>query len=108
MLLWHPEETTHPPYVTLRNKKIPELLPYNELLFGCLDEEVEALQQYKAQYDEARRLSDGSDSCWSHSGSDSDSEAVPEVDIEPLPMGGAGEGASQRGKVEGADCEQTG
>ena len=81
---------------------------YNELLFGCLDEEVEALQQYKAQYDEARRLSDGSDSCWSHSGSDSDSEAVPEVDIEPLPMGGAGEGGSQRGKVEGADCEQTG
>ena len=27
MLLWYSEETTHPPYVTLRNKKIPELLP---------------------------------------------------------------------------------
>ena len=39
---------------------------YNELLFSCLDEEVDALQQYKAQYDEARRLTDGSDSCWSH------------------------------------------
>ena len=23
----NPEETTHPPYVTLRNKRIPELLP---------------------------------------------------------------------------------
>ena len=75
---------------------------YNELLFGCLDEEVEALQQYKAQYDEARRLSDGSDSCWSHLGSDSDSEAVLEVDIESLLVGGAGEGTSQRGEVEGA------
>ena len=81
--------------------------PYNTK-FGCLDEEVEALQQYKAQYDEARRLSDGSDSCWSHPCSDSDSEAVPEVDIESLPMGGAGEGGSQRGYVEGADCEQAG
>ena len=28
---------------------------YNELLFGCLDEEVEALQQSKAQYDEVRK-----------------------------------------------------
>ena len=27
MLLWYSEETTHPPYVTLRNKKILELLP---------------------------------------------------------------------------------
>ena len=36
---------------------------YNELLLGCLDEEMEVLQQYKAQYDEARRRSDGSDSC---------------------------------------------
>ena len=27
MLLWHPEETTHLPYVTLRNNEIPELLP---------------------------------------------------------------------------------
>ena len=49
---------------------------YNELLVGCLDGEVEALQRRKAQYDEARRLSDGSDSCWSYSGSDSGSEAT--------------------------------
>ena len=34
---------------------------YNELLFGCLDVEVTALQQDKAEYDEARRQSDGSD-----------------------------------------------
>ena len=32
MLLWHPEETTHPPCVTLRNNKIPELLP-NGIVF---------------------------------------------------------------------------
>ena len=35
---------------------------HNELLFGCLDCEVEALQQRKAVYDEARSLSYGSDS----------------------------------------------
>ena len=45
---------------------------HNELLFGCLDGEAEALQQSKAVYDEARRLSDGSGSCWSYSGSDSE------------------------------------
>ena len=42
---------------------------HNESLFGCLDGGVEALQQRKAVYDEERRLSDGSDSCWSYSGS---------------------------------------
>jgi hypothetical protein len=62
---------------------------YNELLFGCLDDEVEALQQSKAEYDEARRLSDGSDSCWSYSGSDSGIEAGLEVGIGSLPLGGA-------------------
>ena len=36
---------------------------YNELLFGSLDGEVEALQQRKAVYDEERKLSGGSDSC---------------------------------------------
>ena len=50
-----------------------------------------------AQYDEARRLSDGSDSCWSHPDNDSDNETRLEVDIESLPMGEAGEGVSQRG-----------
>ena len=69
---------------------------------------MEARQQYKARYDEARRLSDGSDSCWSHPGSDSDNEAGLEVGIESLPMGGAGEGISQRGEAEGTDCEQPG
>ena len=42
----------------------------NEVL-GSLDGEVEALQQRKAEYDEERGLSDVSDSCWDHSGSDS-------------------------------------
>ena len=60
----------------------------NEVLFGCLDGEVEALQQRKAVYDQERRLSDGSDSCWSYSGSDSDSEAELEVGSEPLALEG--------------------
>ena len=81
---------------------------YNELLFGCLDDEVEALQQRKAQYDEARRLSDGSDSCWGYSGSDSGSEAGLEVGTESQPRGGAVEEAPQGGEVEGATGEQTG
>ena len=46
---------------------------YTEVLFGNLDADVEALQQRKAVYDEERRLSEGSDSCWSNAGSDSDS-----------------------------------
>ena len=44
---------------------------YNEVLLGYLDSEVGALRQRKAEYDEARRLSDGSDSCWSCSDNDS-------------------------------------
>ena len=32
---------------------------HNELLIGCLDDEVEALQQRKAQHGEARGLSEG-------------------------------------------------
>jgi hypothetical protein len=48
---------------------------YNELLFGNLDAEVEAMQQRRAIYDEERRLSEGSDSCWSGAGSDSDNAA---------------------------------
>ena len=47
----------------------------NEVLFGCLDDEVEAPQQRRAVYDEERRMSGGSDSCWSAADSDSDSEA---------------------------------
>ena len=58
---------------------------YNELLFGCLDDEAEALQRRKAQYGEARRLSDGSGSCWSYSGSDSGGEAGLEVGTGSLP-----------------------
>ena len=80
------EELTHQP-VRHSLWEQDSLEACNELLFGCLDEEVEALQQYKAQYDEARRLSDGSDPCWSHTGSDSHSEVVLEVDTELLPMG---------------------
>ena len=61
---------------------------YNEVLFGNLDCDVEALQQRKAVYDEERRLSDGSDSCWSNTGSDSDRAKI-EVDIEPIALEGA-------------------
>ena len=38
---------------------------YNEVLFGYLDNEVGALRQWRAEYCGARRLSGGSDSCWS-------------------------------------------
>ena len=54
----------------------------NELL-GGLDGEVEALQQRKAEYDEERRLSDVSDSCWDHSGSDSGNVTELEVGNNP-------------------------
>ena len=64
------------------------LKAHNELLFGCLDGEVEALQQRKAVYDEARSLSDGNDSCWRYSGSDSGSEAELEVGSAPLALEG--------------------
>ena len=53
---------------------------YNELLFGCLDGEVAALQQRKAEYDEAKRQSDGSDTCGGCS--DSDSGSVAELVVE--------------------------
>ena len=56
---------------------------YNELLFGYLDGEVEALQRRKAVYDETRRQSDGSDTCGSCSDSDSGSVAELEVGNEP-------------------------
>ena len=52
---------------------------YSEVLFGCLDSEVGALRQRRAEYDEARRLSDGSDSCWSGPDSDSGSKAMLEA-----------------------------
>ena len=48
---------------------------YNEVLLGCLDSEVEALRQRRAEYDEARRLSDVKDSCWGGADSDSDSDS---------------------------------
>ena len=53
---------------------------YNELLYGCLDGEVAALQQRKAEYDEARMRSDGSDTCGGCS--DSDSGSVAELVVE--------------------------
>ena len=64
------------------------------MLFGNLDGEVEALQQRKAVYDEERRLSDGSDSCWSCSDSDSGSVAELEVGRESLALEGEGVVAS--------------
>ena len=74
---------------------------HNEVQFGCLGGEVEALQQREAVYDEGRRLSDGSDSCWSYSGSDSDSEAELEVGSGPLALGGAVVVATLGGGVGG-------
>ena len=47
-------------------------------------------------YDEERRLSDGSDSCWSCSGSDSGSVAELEVGSEPLALEGAVAGKRKR------------
>ena len=76
---------------------------YNELLFGHLDPEVEALQQRKAEYDEERRLSEGSDSCWSGAGSDTDSAAELEVDKKPLEVEGAAVVAAQGGELEGVN-----
>ena len=45
---------------------------------------VGALRQRRAEYEEARRLSEGSESCWSDPGSDSGSEVVLEAVIGPL------------------------
>jgi hypothetical protein len=75
---------------------------YTELRFGCLDGEVEALQQRKAEYDEERRMSDESDSCWSNSGSDSDSTTELEVGSEPPTLEGAVALTTHGGGVEGA------
>ena len=75
---------------------------HNEWLFGCLDGEVVALQQRKAEYDEERRLSEGSDSCWSGADSDTDSAAELEVVEEPLAVGGAGVVAAQGEELQGA------
>ena len=75
---------------------------HNELLFGCLNGELETLQQRKPQYDVARRLSAGSDSCWSYSGSDSGSETGLEVSTEPLALEGAVVVVTQGGEEEGA------
>jgi hypothetical protein len=54
------------------------LKAYNELLFGNLDAEVEAVPQRRAVYDEERRLSEGSASCWG--GADSDSDSATEIE----------------------------
>ena len=61
---------------------------------------VEALQQRKAEYDGERRLSEGSDSCWSGADSDSDSAAELEVVKEPLAVEGAAVVATQGGELE--------
>jgi hypothetical protein len=71
---------------------------YNELLFGCLDGEVEALQQRKAAYDEARRQSDGSDTCGSCPDSDSGSVAELEVGSVPPALESAGVVAARQGE----------
>ena len=78
---------------------------YNEVLLGCLDSEVGALRQRKAEYVEARRLSEGSDSCWSDSDSGSGSEVVLEASIEPLALDGGVVVITQGGEVEGAAVE---
>jgi hypothetical protein len=69
----------------------------NEVLAGFLEGEVRALKQRKADYDEARRQSDGSDSCWSGADSDSDSAAELEVAVEPSALEGA---AAEQGEAE--------
>ena len=73
------------------------------MLFGYLDSEVGALRQRNAEYDETRRLSDGSDSCWSCldscSDSDSGSEAVLEIGIGPPALECAVVVAAQAGEL---------
>ena len=58
---------------------------HNEVLFGHLEGEVRALKQRKADYDEARRLSDGGDPCWNDSDGGSGNETAPELDIHRQP-----------------------
>ena len=78
------------------------------MLFGNLDGEVEALQQRKAVYDEERRLSEGSDSCWSCSDSDSGSVAKLEVGNGPPALEDAVVVVTLGGEVEGAARGLTG
>ena len=59
------------------------------------------MKQRKADYDEARRLSDGSDSCWSDSDGDSGNETAPELDIGPPTLEGAGAMTAQEGDLMG-------
>ena len=59
------------------------------MLAGHLEGKVRALKKRKADYDEARRLSDGGDSCWSDPDGDSDNESAPELDIGPPALEGA-------------------
>ena len=90
----------------------------NERLFGYLDSEVEALQQRKAVYDAERRLSEGSDSCWSGAYSDSDSAAELEVNTEPIQLQwkvlwwllyrGGGRGCSRRASWQEEEEAQAG
>ena len=68
----------------------------NEVLAGCLEGEVRALKQRRADYDEERRQSEGSDSCWSGADSDPDSAAELEVVDEPSALEGA---AAEQGEV---------
>jgi hypothetical protein len=73
--------TVHPVEHSLWEQETLEAM--NGVLFGCLDPEVAAMQRKKAVYDEERRLSEGSDSCWSGMDSDSSSVVEEEVDGEP-------------------------
>jgi hypothetical protein len=59
--------------------ELDSLEAQNEVLAGLLEGEVRALRRRKAEYEEARRLSDGSDSCWSDPDGDSDNESAPEL-----------------------------
>ena len=57
-------------------------------------------------YDGERRLSEGSDSCWSNASNDSNSAAEIEVDIEPNAPEGDVMAVIQRGEEESAAVEQ--
>ena len=46
MLLWYSEETAHPPYVTLRNKKVPELLPNCVVSNKLLNQHIDLIIRY--------------------------------------------------------------
>ena len=73
----------------------------NEVLSGCLDGEVRALKQRKADCDETRRLSDGSNSCWSDSDGSPGNKTAHGLDIGSPALDDAGVVSTQGEDLDG-------